>query len=96
VASAASYEVTLYLMAPVIGGAGNVVMDVVAEGALIFEDLDVRAQAGGPYRALVRTFSVEVSDGRLDVQFTSVNTAAVVSAIAVVRGPASTSSSLND
>jgi hypothetical protein len=85
VASAAPYKVTLFLMAPALAGAGNIVMDVQAEGTVIFDDMDVTAHAGGSWRALVKTFSVDVDDGTLDVEFSAVNKAAVVSAIAVVE-----------
>jgi hypothetical protein len=83
VASAARYDVTLYLMAPALDGAGNVVMDVQAEEDVVFNDLDVTAEAGGAYQALVKTFAVDVNDGTLDLRFRAVNKAAVVSAIAV-------------
>lgn len=87
VATAADYDVTLYLMAPALGGAGNIVMDVKAEGAVVLDDLDVTAEAGGTYQALVKSFAVTVNDGTLDLQFVAVNKAAVVSAIAVVQRP---------
>jgi hypothetical protein len=83
VSSPARYDVTLYLMAPALDGAGNVVMDVQAEGDVIFNDLDVTAEAGGEYQALVKTFAVDVNDGTLDLRFRAVNKAALVSAIAV-------------
>ena len=85
VAAAAEFQVTLHLMAPALEGRGSVVMDVLAEGGLVFNDLDVVAEAAGTYRALARTFTVSVSDGRLDLRFRAVNKAAVVSAIAVVQ-----------
>jgi hypothetical protein len=83
VASPARYDVTLYLMAPALDGPGNVVMDVQAEADVVFGDLDVTAEAGGEYQALVKTFAVDVSDGTLDLRFRAVNKAAVVSGIAV-------------
>jgi hypothetical protein len=83
VVSPATYDVTLYLMAPELEGTGNIVMDVQAEGDLILDDLDVTTEAGGDFQALVRTFEVDVTDGTLDLRFRAVNKAAVVSAIAV-------------
>jgi hypothetical protein len=77
------YDVTLHLMAPELDGPGNVVMDVRSEEDVVFDDLDVTAEAGGAYQALVKTFTVDVSDGTLDLRFRAVNKAAVVSAIAV-------------
>lgn len=87
VASAAAYEVTLHLMAPAFPGTGNVVMDVKAEGAVVLDHLDIAAEAGGLYRALVKTFVVSASDGVLDLEFVAVNKAAVVSAIGAVQQP---------
>jgi hypothetical protein len=87
--ASARYDVSLYFMAPELEGAGNVVMDVWAEEGLVFDDLDVTAEAGGDYQALVKTFEVEVEDGRLDLRFRAVNKAAVVSAIAVAAQPVS-------
>ena len=43
------------------------------------------AEAGGTFNALEKTFTVNVSDGRLDLGFKAVNKAAVVSAIAVAQ-----------
>ena len=80
----ALYDVTLYLIAPALDSAGNVVMDVQAEGDVVFDDLDVTNEAGGEYQALVKTFAVDVNDGTLDLRFRAVNKAAVVSAIAIV------------
>ena len=77
------YDVTLYLMAPALDGSGNVVMDVRAEEDVVFDDLDVTAEAGGDYQALVKTFAVDVTDGTLGLRFRAENKAAVVSAIAV-------------
>ena len=59
-------------------------MDVRAEGSVALDDLDVTAEAGGQYQALIKTFAVDVNDGVLDLRFRAVNEAAVVSAITVV------------
>ena len=42
-------------------------------------------EAGGLYRALVKTFAVTVEDGVLNLQFIKVNKGAIVSAIEVVE-----------
>jgi hypothetical protein len=60
-------------------------MDVVAEGVVALDDLDVDAEAGGLYRALVKTFPVSVEDGVLNLQFLKVSKGAIVSAIEVVE-----------
>ena len=84
VSQAAAFDVTLHLMAPQ-QQTGSFVMDVVAEGVVALDDLDVNAEAGGLYRALIKTFTVNVSDGTLNLQFLKVDKAAIVSAIAVVE-----------
>jgi hypothetical protein len=84
VEDAATFDVTLYLMAPQ-QQTGSFVMDVLAEGGVALDDLDVNAEAGGLYRALVRTFPVTVEDGVLNLQFVKVNKGAIVSAIEVVE-----------
>ncbi|MFQ5629052.1 MAG: malectin domain-containing carbohydrate-binding protein [bacterium] len=88
VSSAGTFDVTLYLMAPVYNPtSGNFIMDVWSEGILVFDDLDVDTQAGGTFQALIKTFSVSVTDGTLNIQFLTVNKAVLVSAIAVVQQP---------
>jgi len=84
VEDAASFDVTLYLMAPE-QQTGSFVMDVVAEGQVALDDLDINAEAGGLYRALVKTFPVTVEDGVLNLQFLRVGKGAIVSAIEVVE-----------
>jgi hypothetical protein len=84
VSAVARFDVTLHLTAPALSGTGNVVMDVQAEGDLVFDNLDVTAEGGGEYQALIKKFAVDVRDGTLDLEFWAVHKAAVVSAIAVV------------
>jgi len=43
VSAADNYDVTLYLMAPELSGSGKIIMDVLAEGAIVFDNLDVKA-----------------------------------------------------
>ncbi|MFQ5633655.1 MAG: malectin domain-containing carbohydrate-binding protein, partial [bacterium] len=59
-----------------------------AEGAVVLNDLDVETQAGGTDVALIKNFSVNVSDGTLDLDFQTVNKASILNAIAVVPGSA--------
>ena len=70
-------------MVPALDGAGKIVMDVKAEGDVVFDDLDVTAAAGAEYQALIKAFGVDVNDGTLDLRFRAVKKAAVVGAIAV-------------
>ena len=85
---AGTYSVTLHLMSP----ATTWVMDVTAEGTLIYNDLDIDTDAGGTYTAKIKTFSTTVTDGRLDLTFTRVSGYAAVCAIEVVQtaGPSVT------
>ena len=79
-----NYAVTLHLMAPATG-TGSFIMDVSAEGTLIFNDLNVNTEAGGTFQALIKTFNVAVSNGTLDLDFVRVNKQALVSGIAVIQ-----------
>lgn len=49
-------------------GVGLRVFDVVIEGTLVFNDLDIFAEAGG-FTALTKTVDVQVADGVLNIQF---------------------------
>ena len=86
-----TYSVTLHMMSP----NTNWVMDVSAEGVLIYDNFDIDTQAGGTYTAVTRTFSTTVTDGRLDLTFTRVSGSAAVAAIEVVQtaGPSVTQNS---
>ncbi|NUO79068.1 choice-of-anchor D domain-containing protein [candidate division KSB1 bacterium] len=85
VPAAGNYNVTLHLVAPA-AGSGNFIMDVLAEGGVVFNDLNINAEAGGTFMALVKNFAVNVTDGRLDLDFVRVNKQALVCAIEVEEG----------
>jgi hypothetical protein len=85
VAGVTSLQVLLHLVAP--ASELDVLIDVEAEGQVVFDDLSITAEAGGPYRALVKTFSTPVTDGTLDLRFRVVQSAALVSAIEVANEP---------
>ena len=87
---AGTYSVTLHFVAPSGGGAGSFIEDVSAEGALIFNDLNINTEAGGTNTALIKNFSQAVTDGTLNLSFVRVSKAAVVSAIEVVQTAAPT------
>ena len=84
VSTSGNYDVSLHLMAPALG-VGNFIMDVSAEGVVILDDFDVNTTAGGTFLAHIETFTVNVSDGTLDLDFVTVNKAAIVCAIEVVE-----------
>lgn len=79
-----NFAVTLHLMAPA-AGTGSFIMDVSAEGSLVFNDLNINTEAGGTFQALVKTFNATVSDGTLNLDFVRVNKQALVCGIAVVQ-----------
>lgn len=64
--------------------AGKRIFDVEIENNLVIEDLDIYAEAGGKGQILEKSFQVDITDGQLDLDFsTSVNNAKV-SAIEIV------------
>ena len=52
--------------------AGKRVFDVKAENKLVLDDLDIFRMAGGKNVAWDKTIEVEVTDGRLDLDFVTV------------------------
>lgn len=81
----ATYLVTLEFTEPY-QSAGGRVMDVSAEGVLKIDDLDVFSAAGGKFRALTRSFTATVTDGRLDLDVAAVTAnQAILSGIEVVQ-----------
>lgn len=62
-----TYEVELHFAELYRRSANARKFDVILEGQTVLVDLDVFASAGGAFRALVRTFTVTVSDGQLNV-----------------------------
>ncbi|MBE9044435.1 VWA domain-containing protein, partial [Pleurocapsales cyanobacterium LEGE 10410] len=77
------YDVTLSFAELFYSSVGQRVFDVSAEDQLIIDDLDVWAEAGGKYIALDKSFTVEVTDGSLDLDFLASADNAIVSAIAI-------------
>jgi hypothetical protein len=60
------------------------VFSVTAEGRPVVDDLDIVAEAGGQYRALVEPIDVTVTDGILDLGFTSTVNASQLAALQVI------------
>lgn len=80
-----NYAVWLEFAEPVAARvAGQRVFDVSAEGALVFDDYDIVADAGAAQLAVAKTFNVAVRDGRIDLAFKGVAGEALVGAIAAV------------
>ncbi len=74
------YEVTLHFADFTASAALERVMDISAEGALVLDDLDIFALVGQD-TAHQETFIATVADGVLDLDFTAVAAACIVSAI---------------
>ncbi|UYZ63732.1 malectin domain-containing carbohydrate-binding protein [Hymenobacter weizhouensis] len=71
-----TYQVELQfaeLYFPVSGttGANQRLFDVLLEGGVVLDNLDIFTQAGGANKALTRTFTLPVTDGTLNLQFRS-------------------------
>jgi len=62
------YEVTLFFSENYVGNAGKRVFDVSMEGTVVFENVDIFAEAGGAFRAMSKTKTVSVTDGSLTIE----------------------------
>lgn len=84
--AADDYQVTLFFTEPRSPRAGGRVFDVSAEGTVVLNDFDIFVAAGTRFAADTETFTVNVTDGQLNLDFTSVSGRLdpIVSAIAVV------------
>jgi hypothetical protein len=60
---------------------GQRVFNVVINGQTVLSSFDIVAAAGGPMRALDKSFSVNVTGGQIVIQFAAVRDAAMVNAI---------------
>ena len=77
-----AYDVVLHFAELVWAGPGQRVMDVAVEGILALDNLDIVAQAG-TLTSLVHTISGTVSDGMLDIVFTTLVDNAKLSALEI-------------
>jgi beta-galactosidase len=75
-------RVKLTFMEPT-AAAGERRFDVFVDGVRHISNLDVAATAGGPLRAVTRSFQVQENDGVLDLRFKPVKGQAIVSAVEV-------------
>ncbi|MDZ7261651.1 MAG: malectin domain-containing carbohydrate-binding protein, partial [candidate division KSB1 bacterium] len=80
------YEVTLLFVEPYWTSANKRVFDVSIEGTVVLNDWDIYAQVGHDY-ATTRSFTVRVSDGQLNINFTPVKSFPLVSAIGISLVP---------
>jgi hypothetical protein len=80
-----SYAVTLLFAEPQATAAGKRIFDVLAEGVVVVDDLDLFVAAGGRRLAHAETFEVTVTDGRLEIELRPVKgELLMVSAVSVV------------
>jgi hypothetical protein len=75
-----TYTLKLLMADPVFTAAGQRVFDVYAEGAKVLAGVDIVKQAGAK-TALVKTLTVTVTDGKLDLAFIGVVDKATISGI---------------
>ena len=80
-----TYTLSLYFAESTYTAVGQRKFDVFAEGAQILNDFDIVQAAGGAKKALIKTFTVTVNDGRIDLSFAGVVGDAMVSGISLVK-----------
>ncbi|MFG2925278.1 S8 family serine peptidase [Streptomyces sp. NPDC048305] len=66
---------------------GRRVFDVSAEGAEKVSNVDISLEAGGDHKVLTKTFTVKVTDGRLDLALTAVKGQTLVNTLRVTHRP---------
>ncbi|MEU1350972.1 S8 family serine peptidase [Streptomyces sp. NPDC005795] len=68
--------------------AGQRLTDVLAEGAVHLPDLDIVAETGGSYRSLAKSFTVQVTDGQLNLRLVATGAEkTLVNAVRVTQRP---------
>jgi Malectin domain/IPT/TIG domain len=85
-----SYIVTLYLVELVHKSTGKRILSIAGEGVTLINKMDVFAVAGGLYKPISRSFSVNVQDGTLSIEATShvKGIRAMINAIQIEAAPA--------
>jgi len=91
-----TYNVTLTFLEPDANAASTRVFNVTANGQVVVSDFNVATAAGGINKQVSQTFPVTISNGNLNLVFTSVTGDAIVSYIEVTSAspPISTNSLL--
>lgn len=80
-----SYKVKLLFTEPTKTASGQRKFDVKAENTLVLDDFDLYSAGAGNKKVVTRTYTVNVGDGVLNLQFTGVVDAAIISGIQVIR-----------
>ncbi len=79
-----TYTLNLHFMEPTHSAAGKRKFNVHAHGQAILSNFDIATESGGINRALLKTFTIVVTDGKLDLRFTKGLADAVVSGIELI------------
>ena len=91
-----SYDVALHFAEIYFNQAGRRVFDVTAEDQLILDNFDIYSEAGGKNIALEKTFTIDVNDGALDLNFLAEIDNAKISAVEIKQvEPADTTIRVN-
>ena len=90
-----TYNVTLTFLEPDANAASTRVFNVTANGQVVVSDFNVATAAGGINKQVSQTFPVTISNGNLNLVFTSVTGDAIVSYIEVTSATASPPISTN-
>ena len=84
-----TYNVTLTFLEPDANAASTRVFNVTANGQVVVSNFNVATAAGGINKQVTQTFPVTISNGNLNLVFTSVTGDAIVSYIEVTSATAS-------
>jgi hypothetical protein len=80
-----TYTVNLKFAEIFMSAPGQRVFNVAINGSAVLTNFDIVAQAGAPFRALDKAFSVPVTTGSISIQFTSVVNNAKISALEILQ-----------
>lgn len=83
-----SYEVTLHFAEIYFSEAGKRVFNVAINGNEVLSNFDVFVEAGGNFKALEKTFTIDIADGTLEVNMTGIVNNAKLSGISIHKAHA--------
>jgi hypothetical protein len=63
------YKVRLHFVETYVSGLGARIFDVAIQGSMAFNNLDIFAEAGSKFKALVKTKTTTVTNGQLSIEF---------------------------